>query len=111
VGARFRFGRPSSSASLGGAVEAGGTKGPSGNDRLTVISSGGDGARDRGGGAPGDLIAKVIGRGGVSRTVVTPSSSSSSPGDYEKKLNTKGFYTQIGDGEVAGQEGECVVRC
>jgi hypothetical protein len=26
-------------------------------------------------------------------------------GDYEKKLNTKGFYTQIGDGEVAGQEG------
>ena len=32
-------------------------------------------------------------------------------GDYEKKLNTKGFYTQIGDGEVAGQEGECVVRC
>ena len=32
-------------------------------------------------------------------------------GDYEKKLNIKGFYTQIGDGEVAGQEGECVVRC
>jgi hypothetical protein len=32
-------------------------------------------------------------------------------GDYEKKLNTKGFYTQIGDGEVVGQEGECVVRC
>jgi hypothetical protein len=25
-----------------------------------------------------------------------------------KKLNIKGFYTQIGDGEVAGQEGECV---
>jgi hypothetical protein len=32
-------------------------------------------------------------------------------GNYEKKLNIKGFYTQIGDGEVAGQEGECVVRC
>ena len=31
-------------------------------------------------------------------------------GDYEKKLNITGFYTQIGDGEVAGQEGECVVR-
>ena len=31
-------------------------------------------------------------------------------GDYKKKLNTKGFYIQIGDGEVAGKKGVCVVR-
>jgi hypothetical protein len=74
VGARFRFRRPSSSVSLGGAVEVGGTKGPFRNDRLIIISSGGDGARDRGGGASGDFITKVIGRGGVLRTIVISSS-------------------------------------
>jgi hypothetical protein len=73
------LGGPRRRQALGGAVDAGGTKGPSGNDRLTVISSGGDGARDGGGGTSGDLIAKAIGRSGVSRTVVTPSSSSSLP--------------------------------